>query len=134
MRNSGCSSDLQLLRPNNFLDSKLNQSHNSTCQPRMSTRSREQLMMSSHMPAGQRRAASDGDTVLDTRHSAVIRRIAHFSPCPQGIFQGTAGPAERGRSWFISPKGHRERRQAKSHTAEKHGQLSCAPYGSGLRH
>lgn len=53
---------------------------------------------------------------------------------PPGHFQGTAGPAERGTSWFILPKGHRERRQGKSHTAEKHGQFSCPPYGSGLRH
>lgn len=52
----------------------------------MWTRPRGQLMMSSHMPEGQRRAASDGDTVLDTLHSAVIRRIAHSGPCPQGIF------------------------------------------------
>lgn len=64
-------------------------------------------MISSHMPAVQRRAASDSNTVLDTCHSAVIRRIAHFGPCPLGIFQGTAGPAEKGMSWFILPKGHR---------------------------
>lgn len=98
---------------------KLDQSHNLTWQPNMWTRPKGQLTVSSHMPAGQRRAASDGDIVLDTRHSAVIRRIAHFGPCPQGICQGTAGPAERGTSWFILSKGHRERGQGKSHTAEK---------------
>lgn len=59
-------------------------------------RPKEQLMISSHMPAGQRRAASDSHSVLDTHHSAVIRSIAHFGPCPQGILQGTAGPAEKG--------------------------------------
>lgn len=74
-------------------------------------------MISSRMPAGQRRAASDGDTVLDTHHSAVIRKIPHFGPCPQGIFQGTAGPAERETFWFIPLKGHRKMRQGKSHTA-----------------
>lgn len=62
----------------------------------MWTRPRGQLMMSPHMPAGQRRAASDGDTVLDTHHSAVIRRITHFGPCPLGIFRAQLGLLRKG--------------------------------------
>lgn len=62
----------------------------------MWTRPIGQLMIFSNMPAGQGRAASDGDIVLDTRHSAVIRKIAHFGPYPQGIFRAQLGPLRGG--------------------------------------
>lgn len=47
-----------------------------------------QLVFFSHMPAGRTRNETDVETVLDMRHSAVIRRIAHFAPRPRGHFSG----------------------------------------------